>query len=213
MIDATRILTAHGPTGGSLRDVKVLNKVIASTDIVAADAYATGLFGLKPQDIPITVDRPQEGPRRDRPGQNKGSARLGRTQRRANTTSPLKKISLSRISQILFLAFFLFLFVTTDYRGKDEISVALNSFFRMDPLVAASHLLSAKTFTFLLLPGLLVLLFSLVLGRFFCGWMCPLGTVIDLVTGWIRKGRPLPSSGAGSSITCSSRSFSPPCST
>lgn len=55
LIDATRILTDHGPTGGSLKDVKVLNKVIASTDIVAADAYATGLFGLKPQDIATTV--------------------------------------------------------------------------------------------------------------------------------------------------------------
>jgi uncharacterized protein (DUF362 family) len=60
-IDATRILIAHGPTGGSLRDVKVLNKVIASTDIVAADAYATGLFGLKPQDIPITVTAHKRG--------------------------------------------------------------------------------------------------------------------------------------------------------
>jgi uncharacterized protein (DUF362 family) len=61
VIDATRILTAHGPTGGSLRDVKVLNKVIASADIVAADAYATGLFGLKPQDIPITVTAHKRG--------------------------------------------------------------------------------------------------------------------------------------------------------
>jgi len=61
VIDATRILTAHGPTGGSLRDVKVLNKVIASTDIVAADAYATGLFGLKPQDVPITVTAAKRG--------------------------------------------------------------------------------------------------------------------------------------------------------
>src|SRR5208337_2022007 len=61
VIDATRILIAHGPTGGSLRDVKVLNKVIASTDIVAADAYATGLFGLKPRDIPITVTAYKRG--------------------------------------------------------------------------------------------------------------------------------------------------------
>ncbi|OPY64606.1 MAG: hypothetical protein A4E57_03489 [Syntrophorhabdaceae bacterium PtaU1.Bin034] len=61
VIDATRILTAHGPTGGSLSDVKTLNKVIASTDIVAADAYATGLFGLKPQDIPITVTAHKRG--------------------------------------------------------------------------------------------------------------------------------------------------------
>ena len=41
--------------------MKVLNKVIASTDIVAADAYATGLFGLKPEDIPITVTAHKRG--------------------------------------------------------------------------------------------------------------------------------------------------------
>ncbi|MGA3086351.1 MAG: DUF362 domain-containing protein [Thermodesulfobacteriota bacterium] len=61
VVDATRILTAHGPTGGSLRDVKIVNKVIASTDIVAADAWATGLFGLKPQDVPITVTAYKRG--------------------------------------------------------------------------------------------------------------------------------------------------------
>lgn len=55
VIDATRILTAHGPQGGSLEDVRILNTVIASTDIVAADAYATTLFGLKPADIAVTV--------------------------------------------------------------------------------------------------------------------------------------------------------------
>jgi uncharacterized protein (DUF362 family) len=55
IIDATRILIAHGPQGGDPRDVRVLNKVIASTDIVAADAYATTLFGMKPDDIAVTV--------------------------------------------------------------------------------------------------------------------------------------------------------------
>lgn len=55
VIDATRILTAHGPQGGSMADVKALHKVIASTDIVAADSFATTLFGLKPSDIPVTV--------------------------------------------------------------------------------------------------------------------------------------------------------------
>jgi len=55
IIDATRILTAHGPQGGKIADVRVLNKVIASTDRVAADAVATTLFGMKPSDIPVTV--------------------------------------------------------------------------------------------------------------------------------------------------------------
>jgi len=61
VIDATRILTAHGPQGGNLKDVKVLNKVIASTDIVAADAYATTLFGMRPEEIPTTVAAFQRG--------------------------------------------------------------------------------------------------------------------------------------------------------
>jgi uncharacterized protein (DUF362 family) len=55
VVDATRILTAHGPQGGDPRDVKILNKVIASSDIVAADAVATTLFGLKPEAISTTV--------------------------------------------------------------------------------------------------------------------------------------------------------------
>jgi len=61
VVDATRILTAHGPQGGDLRDVKVLNTVVASTDIVAADAFATTLFGLKPEDIAVTVEAHKRG--------------------------------------------------------------------------------------------------------------------------------------------------------
>ncbi|MBI4318470.1 MAG: DUF362 domain-containing protein [Chloroflexi bacterium] len=51
IVDAVRILTRNGPTGGSLDDVKKLDTVIASHDFVAADAYAVTLFGLKPDDI------------------------------------------------------------------------------------------------------------------------------------------------------------------
>jgi uncharacterized protein (DUF362 family) len=51
IVDAVRILTANGPTGGSLDDVKRLDTVIASADIVSADAYAATLFGLTSQDV------------------------------------------------------------------------------------------------------------------------------------------------------------------
>jgi len=61
VVDATRILTAHGPQGGDIRDVKLLNKVLASTDIVAVDAVATTLFGLKPEDIAVTVEAHRRG--------------------------------------------------------------------------------------------------------------------------------------------------------
>lgn len=101
------------------------------------------------------------------------------------------KITTARISQFLFLAAFIGLFIYTDYRGKDEISVAVNSFFRADPLVGISYLLAVKSFTWLLLPALFMFVFSILLGRFFCGWICPLGTVIDLVTNKIKKTVPI----------------------
>ena len=61
VIDATRVLTAHGPQGGNLADVKFLNKVIACSDIVAADAYASTLFGHRPEDISVTVAAHKRG--------------------------------------------------------------------------------------------------------------------------------------------------------
>jgi len=61
IVDATRILMNHGPSGGSLKDVKILNRVMASTDMVAVDAYATTLFGIAPKDISITVTAAKRG--------------------------------------------------------------------------------------------------------------------------------------------------------
>ena len=55
IIDATRILLRNGPQGGNLADVKVLDTIIVSIDPVAADAYATTLFGMKPDEIASTV--------------------------------------------------------------------------------------------------------------------------------------------------------------
>jgi uncharacterized protein (DUF362 family) len=55
VIDATRILLRNGPQGGNIEDVRVLDTIVASTDPVACDAYATTLFGLQPKDISSTV--------------------------------------------------------------------------------------------------------------------------------------------------------------
>jgi uncharacterized protein (DUF362 family) len=51
VLDAVRILTANGPTGGSLSDVKRLNLVAVGTDQVAVDSYGATLFGLKGSDL------------------------------------------------------------------------------------------------------------------------------------------------------------------
>lgn len=54
VIDASRILLRHGPTGGNLEDVKVLDTIIAGRDYVLADAYAATLFGRDPGEIGAT---------------------------------------------------------------------------------------------------------------------------------------------------------------
>ncbi|MRR06814.1 MAG: 4Fe-4S binding protein [Deltaproteobacteria bacterium] len=101
------------------------------------------------------------------------------------------KVPSARISQLLFLLLFLVLFIHTEYRGSDRIALAVNSFFRADPLVGLSYFLAEKSYLVLLFPAVLLALSTLVLGRFFCGWICPLGTILDLVTGKIRKTAPL----------------------
>ena len=85
-----------------------------------------------------------------------------------------------RLSQSVFLLLFFFLFIKTDYTGSDEIEYAVNILFRIDPLLAACVMLAVKTVVALMLPALAVIILTLVLGRFFCGWVCPMGALIDL---------------------------------
>jgi len=52
VIDAYRVMKRNGPRGVSTEDVIRLDSMIISRDIVAADAAATKMFGLEPEDIP-----------------------------------------------------------------------------------------------------------------------------------------------------------------
>jgi uncharacterized protein (DUF362 family) len=51
VLDAVRILTANGPTGGDLDDVKRLDTVVVGTDQVAIDSFGATLFGMKGSDL------------------------------------------------------------------------------------------------------------------------------------------------------------------
>jgi uncharacterized protein (DUF362 family) len=51
VLDAVRILTANGPTGGNPADVKRRDTIVAGVDQVAVDAFGATLLGLKPADI------------------------------------------------------------------------------------------------------------------------------------------------------------------
>ncbi len=61
LIDATRILVSNGPQGGRLEDVEQRDMLIASPQIVTADAYAATLFGYQPSEIETIVAGHQRG--------------------------------------------------------------------------------------------------------------------------------------------------------
>ena|GEM_PF-1269757 len=61
VLDAVRILTAHGPQGGSAADVKRLDTVIAGTDQVAISALGATLFGLTGADIGCVREAARRG--------------------------------------------------------------------------------------------------------------------------------------------------------
>jgi uncharacterized protein (DUF362 family) len=51
VLDAIRVLTANGPVGGNLADVKRKDTVVAGVDQVAVDALGATLLGYKPASI------------------------------------------------------------------------------------------------------------------------------------------------------------------
>lgn len=55
IVDATNIMTTHGPTGGKSEYLKRLDTIIASPDVVSADAETTTLFGMNPDHIKYIV--------------------------------------------------------------------------------------------------------------------------------------------------------------
>ena len=61
IMDAVRILKAHGPRGGNPEDVVLKTTVAAGVDIVALDALAAELLGRKPEDIGTIVKGQEAG--------------------------------------------------------------------------------------------------------------------------------------------------------
>jgi len=96
-------------------------------------------------------------------------------------TSSHKKITsgkIRKIVQILFLALFLLTVLQATYPFRPWIPPEL--FLWADPLTALTVQISGRFFDPVFLIALLVLLSPFVFGRAFCGWICPLGTTIDI---------------------------------
>ena len=61
ILDGTEVMMTNGPTGGSLSDLRAENTLIASTDMVAADACGCTLLELKVSDLPYLTKAERAG--------------------------------------------------------------------------------------------------------------------------------------------------------
>ncbi|MGD0200559.1 MAG: DUF6599 family protein [Bryobacteraceae bacterium] len=88
---------------------------------------------------------------------------------------------LRQLSQALFLALFLLLLWGTEVQeGAVRLRWPVRLFLEADPLVALLSALAAHALVRGLLWALAILIPTFFLGRFFCGWICPLGTLNHL---------------------------------
>jgi len=99
-----------------------------------------------------------------------------------------KRVKTARgASQAAFFLLFLFIFL----RSLDPFSAPANPFLRFDPLILFTHGVLKPA---LVLPVAAIIILHLLFGRFFCGWVCPLGSLIDgldFILRPLRKRNPL----------------------
>ena len=94
---------------------------------------------------------------------------------------------LRRISQVFFLLAFIALLVFTSLRptpgatGDIHLRAPVRLFFEWDPLVAVANAFATHALYRGLFWSLIILVPTLFLGRFFCGWICPMGTLQHFV--------------------------------
>ncbi|MBU1627264.1 4Fe-4S binding protein [bacterium] len=94
---------------------------------------------------------------------------------------------LRRISQILFFLIFLFFFFNTKYTGLDELPLKVAVFLNLDPLINFAVFLSERNLSALLSISLIIIFISFFLGRVFCGWVCPFGTIHDVTSRMVTR--------------------------
>jgi len=93
--------------------------------------------------------------------------------------------NLRRASQVVFFAVFLWLILKTtfevDFSPADVSEIGLpypvSLALQFDPLAALMTLLASGTLYKGLLWSLVILIPTIFIGRFFCGWVCPLGSL------------------------------------
>ncbi len=130
-----------------------------------------------------------------------GLAGFGKAKKRAGSGLPARPLIrglvwLRRLSQVGFLSLFLYWLCQTTFRGNFaansdtpvRLALPVEGFLLADPFVGAMTLLSTHTVYRGLSWSLVLFGLTLVVGRVFCGWICPFGTLHHFF-GWLLPSR------------------------
>jgi MauM/NapG family ferredoxin protein len=85
-----------------------------------------------------------------------------------------------RLAQFLFMALVIGLFIGSQ-RGALAPDLA-NTLIRISPLAMLANAIASRTFLISSLLGLIILISAIFVGRAWCGWLCPLGALLDWVS-------------------------------
>jgi polyferredoxin/ferredoxin len=99
-----------------------------------------------------------------------------------------------RISQVFFFLLFIWFCIvsTTGEKPWQLRGWPVNWFLQLDPLAAIGTMLTTHTLYRGLLWALVTVVLTIVVGRFFCGWVCPFGSLHQFVGFWGNRKKPTP---------------------
>jgi polyferredoxin len=100
----------------------------------------------------------------------------------------MKIVTTRRICQLFFFFLFLWFCVVTTLGEKwwQLRGWPVEWLIQIDPLVGLGTLMTTRTLYKGLLWGLATVILTIVLGRFFCGWICPFGSIHQFI-GFLAK--------------------------
>ncbi len=94
-------------------------------------------------------------------------------------------MTIRKVIQTLSLSLFVYLLWQTAFPLAPTF-FSVDVFLRLDPLVTVTAPILSKDWTFLytnVVAGVVVLVLTLIFGRLFCGYLCPMGTTLDVSHG------------------------------